>query len=84
MAALANAEKELIGEQGNEFMLKNAIESMPDNYNAIIIDCPPGIGFLTTNALVASDGVLIPLQCEFYALEGLSQILRVIKRLNLN
>ena len=52
---------------------------MPDKYNAIIIDCPPEIGFLTTNALVASDGVLIPLQCEFYALEGLSQILRVIK-----
>lgn len=79
--ALANAEKELIGEQGSEFMLKNAIESLPDNYNAIIIDCPPGIGFLTTNALVASDGVLIPLQCEFYALEGLSQILRVIKKI---
>ena len=61
-------------------MLKKAIETLPNSYNAIIIDCPPGVGFLTTNALVASDRVLIPLQCEFYALEGLSQILRVIKK----
>ena len=62
-------------------MLKKAIETLPNSYNAIIIDCPPGVGFLTTNALVASDRVLIPLQCEFYALEGLSQILRVIKKI---
>ena len=51
-------------------------------YSAIIVDCPPGLGFLTINALAASNKVLIPLQCEFYALEGLSQILRVIKQVN--
>ena len=62
-----------------EFILKKAIDKLPKQYSAIIVDCPPGLGFLTTNALAASDKVLIPLQCEFYALEGLSQILRVIK-----
>ena len=61
---------------------KDAIEKLPKQYSAIIVDCPPGLGFLTTNALAASDKVLIPLQCEFYALEGLSQILRVIKQVN--
>tara|TARA_A100001015_G_scaffold321525_1_gene452742 strand:- start:4947 stop:5726 length:780 start_codon:yes stop_codon:yes gene_type:complete len=79
--ALANAEHELINAHEREFMLQKAINSLPATYNAIIIDCPPGLGFLTTNALVASDRVLIPLQCEFYALEGLSQILRVIKKI---
>ena len=79
--ALANAEQDLISVENREFMLKKAIESLPQNYNAIIIDCPPGLGFLTTNALVASHRVLIPLQCEFFALEGLSQILRVIKKI---
>ena len=79
--ALANAEQELINAHEREFMLQKAINSLPSTYNAIIIDCPPGLGFLTTNALVASDRVLIPLQCEFYALEGLSQILRVIKKI---
>lgn len=78
--ALANAEQELPSEEDSAFMLKKAIQSLPDRYNAIIIDCPPGLGFLTTNALTASDRVLVPLQCEFYALEGLSQILRVIKK----
>ena len=63
-----------------EFILKSAVENLPKQYSAIIVDCPPGLGFLTTNALAASDKVLIPLQCEFYALEGLSQILRVIKK----
>ena len=62
-----------------EFILKKAIDRLPKQYSAIIVDCPPGLGFLTTNALAASDKVLIPLQCEFFALEGLSQILRVIK-----
>ena len=60
--------------------MKSSISFLPDRYNSIIIDCPPGLGFLTTNALTASDRVLVPLQCEFFALEGLSQILRVIKK----
>ena len=77
---LANVEHEILEKQINkEFILKDAIEKLPKQYSAIIVDCPPGLGFLTTNALAASDKVLIPLQCEFYALEGLSQILRVIK-----
>lgn len=80
---LANVEHEILEKQINkEFILKDAIEKLPKQYSAIIVDCPPGLGFLTTNALAASDKVLIPLQCEFYALEGLSQILRVIKQVN--
>ena len=77
--SLANAEYEVPAESDKEFILKQAIDQLPKQYSAIIVDCPPGLGFLTTNALAASDKVLIPLQCEFYALEGLSQILRVIK-----
>ena len=78
--SLANAEYEVPEESEKEFILKKAIDRLPKQYSAIIVDCPPGLGFLTTNALAASDKVLIPLQCEFYALEGLSQILRVIKK----
>ena len=77
--SLAKAEYEVNNGDGNEYILKQAIEKLPVDFSAIIIDCPPGLGFLTTNALAASNKVLIPLQCEFYALEGLSQILRVIK-----
>jgi len=77
--SLSNAEYEVPGESEKEFILKKAIDRLPSQYSAIIVDCPPGLGFLTTNALAASNKVLIPLQCEFYALEGLSQILRVIK-----
>ena len=80
---LANAESEIPNSVAHkEYILKEAIEKLPHQYSAIIIDCPPGLGFLTINALAASDKVLIPLQCEFYALEGLSQILRVIKQVN--
>ena len=78
--SLSNAEYELPDNIEKEFILKSAVENLPKQYSAIIVDCPPGLGFLTTNALAASDKVLIPLQCEFYALEGLSQILRVIKK----
>ncbi len=77
---LSNLEHELVNFDNKEFLLKSSISFLPDRYNSIIIDCPPGLGFLTTNALTASDRVLIPLQCEFFALEGLSQILRVIKK----
>ena len=80
---LSNLEQELINYDNKEFLLKTSISLLPDRYNSIIIDCPPGLGFLTTNALVASDRVLVPLQCEFFALEGLSQILRVIKKVKL-
>ncbi len=77
---LSNLEHELVNFDNKEFLLKSSISFLPDRYNSIIIDCPPGLGFLTTNALTASDRVLVPLQCEFFALEGLSQILRVIKK----
>ncbi len=77
---LANAEYELSSFEDREFLLKKAIDGLPQQYSSIIVDCPPGLGFLTTNALTASNRVLVPLQCEFYALEGLSQILRVIKQ----
>ncbi len=77
---LSKVENEVHGMKNKEYLLKEAIDSLPERYNAIIIDCPPGLGILTTNALVASDRVLVPLQCEFYALEGLSQILRVVKK----
>ena len=77
---LSNVENELFEFENREHLLRNAIRSLPERYDSIIIDCPPGLGILTTNALVASDRVLVPLQCEFYALEGLSQILRVIKK----
>ncbi len=80
---LANAESEIPHSvTDKEFILKKAIDNLPHQYSAIIVDCPPGLGFLTINALAASNKVLIPLQCEFFALEGLSQILRVIKQVN--
>lgn len=68
--------------------LRNALETIKDNYDFIIIDCPPSLGLLTTNALVASDSVIIPVQCEFFALEGITQLLNTIimtqTRLNAN
>ena len=67
-----------------EYILKNAIDKLPQQYSAIIVDCPPGLGFLTINALAASDKVLIPLQCEFYALEGLAQLLKTIEAVKSN
>ena len=76
---LANAESEIPSSiVEKEYILKNAIEKLPVQYSSIIVDCPPGLGFLTINALAASDKVLIPLQCEFYALEGLAQLLKTV------
>ena len=74
-AHLAGAEIELINSEGREFLLKKAVESARDKYDLIFIDCPPSLGLLTVNALVACDGMLIPLQSEYYALEGLGQLL---------
>ncbi len=75
---LSAAEIELISFNNRDFVLKNQLAKLNGNYDYIIIDCPPSLGFLTINALVAADSVLIPMQCEFYALEGLSHLLKTI------
>jgi chromosome partitioning protein len=78
-ADLAGAELELATETGREQKLKHALTLIQDLYQYILIDCPPSLNLLTINAMTASDTVLIPLQCEFYAMEGLSQILNTIR-----
>ena len=75
---LIGAEIELVDDPNREYKLKSCIEGMADSFDYIFIDCPPSLSLLTINALVASDSVLIPIQCEYYALEGISQILRTI------
>ncbi len=77
---LAGAEVELVTVVGREFQLRSALENYNARYEYILIDCPPSLGFLTLNALVAASEVIVPLQCEFYALEGLAQLLNTIKR----
>ena len=72
---LSGAEIELIGIERKEFMLKRQIDLIKEKYDFIIIDCPPSLGLITTNAVCASDTILIPVQCEYYALEGLSQLM---------
>ncbi|HOB12099.1 MAG TPA: AAA family ATPase [Syntrophomonadaceae bacterium] len=83
---LAGAEVELVNQEYREGALDKALEPVRNTYDFIIIDCPPSLGLLTLNALVAADSVLVPLQCEYYALEGLSQLMDTIqlvrKRLN--
>lgn len=76
---LAGAEIELVPTISREVRLKRALESLADEYDYIIIDCPPSLGLLTINALTAADSVIIPVQCEYYALEGLSQLLNTVR-----
>ncbi len=76
---LAGAEVELSSMERRETRLKTAIEEVKDDYDYILVDCPPSLGHLTINAFTASDSVLIPVQCEYYALEGLSQLLNTIR-----
>ena len=78
---LAGAEIELVGIISREYKLKNALLSIKDSYDYIIIDCPPSLGLLTLNALTATDSILVPIQCEYYALEGLSQLTNTIKQI---
>ena len=75
---LVGAEIELSGKKGREKKLKKQLESVRDDYDYILIDCPPSLSVLTLNALCAADSVIIPVQCEYYALEGLSQVLETI------
>ena len=81
---LSAAEVELIQELSRETKLKRAIAEIRDNYDYILIDCPPSLGLLTVNALTAADSVLIPLQCEYYAMEGLGQLLNTINLIKEN
>jgi chromosome partitioning protein len=85
---LAAAEIELIGTENKEFILRDAVSSIRDKYDYILIDCPPSLNILTINAMCTADTVLVPIQCEYYALEGLSQLMHTIdlvrNRLNEN
>lgn len=85
-AQLAGAEIELVQIVGREKILKKAIENIREDYDYIFIDCPPSLGLLTINSLTAVDAVLVPIQCEFYALEGVSQLMSTIEivKKNLN
>ena len=84
---LAGVEVELVYMNKREFVIKGIFEQIKNNYDYITIDCPPSLGLLTINAFTASDAVIIPIQCEFFALEGLSQLMntiRLVKKRNLN
>ncbi|MDR1067038.1 MAG: AAA family ATPase [Clostridiales bacterium] len=76
---LAGAEVELIGHERREFLLKRILRNYNNLYDYIFIDCPPSLNLLTVNALAAADAVIVPMQCEYYALEGLSQLLKTIE-----
>ncbi len=76
---LAAAEIELIGVDEKEFIIKKAVEGVKDNYDFIVIDCPPSLSMLTINAMTTANSVLVPIQCEYYALEGLSQLIHTIE-----
>ncbi|MGG7144975.1 ParA family protein [Clostridium nigeriense] len=76
---LAGAEVEVIGKENREVILANKIKEVEDDYDFIFIDCPPSLGVLTINALTSVESVLIPIQCEFYALEGVGQLINTIK-----
>jgi chromosome partitioning protein len=81
---LVGAEVELVGRPAREQALRRALQGVRDAYEYIIIDCPPSLGLLTLNVLTAADSVIIPIQCEYYALEGLSQLLNTIKLVQRN
>ena len=83
---LSSLESELLNKENRESALKNVIDAIKDDYDYIIIDCPPAVGILTVNALVASDACIIPVQCEYFSLEGLNQVLNAIElvRSNMN
>lgn len=76
---LSGAEIELVGVDGKEYILKNIVDKVKEQYDFIIMDCPPSLNMLTVNALTAATSVLVPIQCEYYALEGLSQLIHTIE-----
>ncbi len=77
---LAGSEFDLIGEEKREKRISNFVKKLGDDFDYVMIDCPPSLGMLTVNALTSADGVIIPMQCEYYALEGLSQLMISIKK----
>ena len=77
---LAGAELELVDMQGRDSRIKNALAPLKEKYDFIIIDCPPSLGLITVNVLACADSVLVPIQCEYYALEGLSQLMNTIRQ----
>ncbi|MDJ0956453.1 MAG: ParA family protein [Arenicellales bacterium] len=79
-ADLAGAQVELIDEIGRELRLRRALEQIDDHYDYVLIDCPPSLNLLTVNALVAADAVMIPMQCEYFALEGLSALVDTVRK----
>jgi chromosome partitioning protein len=81
---LVGAEVELVNRSGREESMRRALRDVRDQYQYVIIDCPPSLGLITLNVLTAADGVIIPIQCEYYALEGLSQLLNTIKQVQRN
>jgi len=81
---LVGAELELVERAHRETVLRRVVESVRSNYEYILVDCPPSLGLITLNVLTAADGVLIPIQCEYYALEGISQLLNTIKLVQQN
>jgi chromosome partitioning protein len=81
---LVGAEVELVNQSSRETMMRRALRDVRDEYQYIIIDCPPSLGLLTLNMLTAADSVVIPIQCEYYALEGLSQLLNTVKLVQRN
>ena len=76
---LAGAEIELVGVEGREYLLKNQIDTIKDKYDFVIMDCPPSLNILTINAMTTANSVLVPIQCEYYALEGLTQLIHTIE-----
>ena len=76
---LVGLEIEIVNKSGREYLLKNALEKIKEKYDFIIIDCPPSLGLITLNALTCSNSVIIPIQCEYFALEGLGKLLNTIK-----
>ena len=76
---LSAVEIEMIDVENKEFVVKNSIQKIRDNYDYVIIDCPPSLSLLTVNAMTTADSVLVPIQCEYYALEGLSQLIHTVE-----
>ena len=81
---LAGAEMDLVDQDHRELRLKRALETVKDDYDFVLIDCPPSLSLLTLNGLVCAHGVIIPMQCEYFALEGLSDLVNTVKRVTAN